>query len=256
MPRGIHGWRQSGGYRRGAQCCLGERRSCRHVSRLDRSGATGARRRSRLGQSAGGLALAGNAVCTWLSGRPALHIAAARLTAIATETFDSIDPAAHVSAVLLGGVDPRRTTDSSASNVSEAAMARASCPTSPRSIPARPMAEGRTPSSFAPASATRLEHSCSPLTSAERSSARCRIRTARGSYFSGIVGADACVKPRNQCDLSKGIAVDPASRTITFHLTAPDPDFLDKLALPSAYAIPANTPLERSASAARNRSRT
>ncbi len=68
-----------------------------------------------------------------------------------------------------------------------------------------------------------------------------------GSYFTGIVGADACTKrqpkrkPR-QCDLSRGIVVDAASNTITFHLTAPDPDFLAKLAA-ADYAVPSGTPL-------------
>ena len=33
--------------------------------------------------------------------------------------------------------------------------------------------------------------------------------------------------------------IDDAADTITFHLTVPDPDFLDKLALPSAVAVPA-----------------
>ena len=45
------------------------------------------------------------------------------------------------------------------------------------------------------------------------------------------------------CNLSKGIAIDPESDTVTFHLTAPDPDFLYKLALPIADAVPATTPL-------------
>ncbi len=61
------------------------------------------------------------------------------------------------------------------------------------------------------------------------------------SYFTGILGASACVKAKH-CDLSKGIVADPASNTVTFHLTAPDPDFLYKLALPTADAVPASTP--------------
>jgi len=64
-----------------------------------------------------------------------------------------------------------------------------------------------------------------------------------GFYFSGIVGADRCVKTPKRCDLSQGIVADPASKTVTFHLTAPDPDFLHKLALPAAFAVPAGTPL-------------
>jgi peptide/nickel transport system substrate-binding protein len=40
------------------------------------------------------------------------------------------------------------------------------------------------------------------------------------------------------CDLSRGIVVDNAAATITFHLTAPDAAFLDKLALRAAIAVP------------------
>jgi peptide/nickel transport system substrate-binding protein len=61
------------------------------------------------------------------------------------------------------------------------------------------------------------------------------------SYLAGIVGAPGCVTPPRHCDLSRGIVVDPASNVITFHLVAPDPDFLYKLALPVADAVPAGT---------------
>jgi YVTN family beta-propeller protein len=63
-----------------------------------------------------------------------------------------------------------------------------------------------------------------------------------GAYFRDIVGSDACTKKR--CDLSKGIETDPVSNAVTFHLTAPDPDFLYKLALPTTAAVPADTPLK------------
>jgi YVTN family beta-propeller protein len=63
-----------------------------------------------------------------------------------------------------------------------------------------------------------------------------------GFYFSNIVGYEACVKKPDRCDLSKGIVTDEASNTVTFHLTAPNPDFLLKLALPAGYAVPAGTP--------------
>jgi ABC-type transport system substrate-binding protein len=64
-----------------------------------------------------------------------------------------------------------------------------------------------------------------------------------GFYFSGIVGADRCVKKPKRCALSHGIVADPASNTVTFHLTTPDPDFLYKLTQPAASAVPAGTPL-------------
>jgi peptide/nickel transport system substrate-binding protein len=62
--------------------------------------------------------------------------------------------------------------------------------------------------------------------------------------LTGIVGANACVKTPGRCDLRKGIAVDSTARTVTFHLTAPDPEFPEKLALPPAFAVPANTPVK------------
>ena len=55
-----------------------------------------------------------------------------------------------------------------------------------------------------------------------------------------IVGANRCGAAR--CDLSAGIATDDATGTVTFRLGAPEPDFLDQLALPYAYVLPATTP--------------
>jgi YVTN family beta-propeller protein len=60
-------------------------------------------------------------------------------------------------------------------------------------------------------------------------------------YYTSIVGAGNCVK-RKRCDLSKGIVTGP--NTVTFHLTKSDPDFLYKLALPTADAVPARTPAD------------
>ena len=61
-------------------------------------------------------------------------------------------------------------------------------------------------------------------------------------YYGAIAGAAECAAGPRHCDLSRGIAVDDGAWTITFHLRAPDPDFLFKLALPFAYAVPAGTP--------------
>jgi peptide/nickel transport system substrate-binding protein len=62
------------------------------------------------------------------------------------------------------------------------------------------------------------------------------------SFYTGIVGASAC-KP-SHCDLSKGVVADDSAYTLTIHLTAADPEFLDKLALPFAYAVPKNTSMK------------
>jgi peptide/nickel transport system substrate-binding protein len=61
------------------------------------------------------------------------------------------------------------------------------------------------------------------------------------SYFSGIVGAEDCM-PGNPCDLSSGIVADNDAGTVSFHITAPDPDFRFKLTMPFAFAVPAGTP--------------
>ena len=44
------------------------------------------------------------------------------------------------------------------------------------------------------------------------------------------------------CDLARGMVANDRAGTVTFHLTAPDPDFLYKLAFPFADAVPAGTP--------------
>lgn len=59
------------------------------------------------------------------------------------------------------------------------------------------------------------------------------------SFYSGIVGASKC--STKGCDLSKGVVADDQNYTLTIHLTAPDPEFLDKLSLPFAYVVPAST---------------
>ncbi len=59
------------------------------------------------------------------------------------------------------------------------------------------------------------------------------------SFYAGIVGADKC--STKGCDLTKGVVADDKAYTLTIHLTAPDPEFLDKLALPFAYVVPGNT---------------
>lgn len=61
-------------------------------------------------------------------------------------------------------------------------------------------------------------------------------------YYTGIVGAERCVE-RSSCDLSRGILINRSAHTITFRLVEPDGDFLLKLALPQAFAVPLGTPV-------------
>jgi len=61
-----------------------------------------------------------------------------------------------------------------------------------------------------------------------------------GTWYNVIAGGDACVKTPKSCDLSKGIVVN--GNQVTFHLSKGDPEFLQQLALPFAFILPADTP--------------
>jgi ABC-type transport system substrate-binding protein len=67
------------------------------------------------------------------------------------------------------------------------------------------------------------------------------LRAGNVTFYTGILGAERCVASSSRCDLSSGIEVDDAARTIAFHLDRPDPDFLEKLALPNGVAVPRGT---------------
>ena len=60
--------------------------------------------------------------------------------------------------------------------------------------------------------------------------------------FGGIVGARQCQRSPGRCDLARGIVTSDTANTVTFHLTAPDPQFLYKLAFTWAFAVPIGTP--------------
>jgi ABC-type transport system substrate-binding protein len=73
-------------------------------------------------------------------------------------------------------------------------------------------------------------------------------------YFGVILGGQACkraarraiaaAQPLPPCDLSPGIVTEDTAGTVTFHLRKPAPEFRYQLSLPSAYAVPAGTPIE------------
>ncbi len=59
-------------------------------------------------------------------------------------------------------------------------------------------------------------------------------------FYSGIVGASKC--STKGCNLSKGgVVANDSAYTLTINLTAPDPELMDQLALPFAFAVPAST---------------
>jgi peptide/nickel transport system substrate-binding protein len=63
-----------------------------------------------------------------------------------------------------------------------------------------------------------------------------------GSFYAGIVGADACLKKPATCTLKGGVTANNAAGTVTINLTAQDPEFKYKLAVPHASIVPANSP--------------
>jgi peptide/nickel transport system substrate-binding protein len=63
-----------------------------------------------------------------------------------------------------------------------------------------------------------------------------------GTFYNGIVGADTCLKTPASCTLSKGVIGDAKTNTVTVNLTAADPEFAYKLAVPHAVVVPKDSP--------------
>ena len=59
------------------------------------------------------------------------------------------------------------------------------------------------------------------------------------TFYSDIVGASNC--STKGCNLSQGVVADDSAYTLTLNLTAPDPELMDQLSLPFAFAVPSNT---------------
>lgn len=66
-----------------------------------------------------------------------------------------------------------------------------------------------------------------------------RLRSPGTGFYTSLVGGASCAEKPMRCSLARGVVADASSQTVTFHLTTPDPLFLDKLALPFADAVPA-----------------
>ena len=65
-----------------------------------------------------------------------------------------------------------------------------------------------------------------------------------GGFYSVIVGADKCIKDPKTCTLEGGVIGDEAASTVTINLTRPDAEIFDKLALPHAAILPADSPTQ------------
>ena len=64
-----------------------------------------------------------------------------------------------------------------------------------------------------------------------------------GGPFADVIGGAACAAHPSHCDLSRGVVTDDTANTVTFHLVAPNPEFLQRLTLTDAVAVPATTPI-------------
>jgi peptide/nickel transport system substrate-binding protein len=63
-----------------------------------------------------------------------------------------------------------------------------------------------------------------------------------GGFYSGIVGAKACLAKPATCTLKGGVVGNPSAGTVTINLVAPDPEFKYKLSVPHASIVPASSP--------------
>jgi peptide/nickel transport system substrate-binding protein len=63
-----------------------------------------------------------------------------------------------------------------------------------------------------------------------------------GGFYSGIVGAKACLAKPAGCTLKGGVSGDAKAGTVTINLLAPDPELKYKLAVPHASILPASAP--------------
>ena len=90
---------------------------------------------------------------------------------------------------------------------------------------------GPTSSTCGAGSGTRPVPRSWPPTSSAGCTAPCTgPRAARPDFYAGIVGGQACIaRTGRRCDLSDGVVADDAAGRVTFHLVAPDPQFLYKL---------------------------
>ena len=63
-----------------------------------------------------------------------------------------------------------------------------------------------------------------------------------GTWYLVIKGAAACLKKPATCNLTGGVTPNDKAYTLTFHLTEPDPEFLQQVAMPFVLVFPPGTP--------------
>ena len=107
---------------------------------------------------------------------------------------------------------------------------RCSSPTWRPRCPNPPTAAGPTPSTCAPGSGTRPVPWFGRPTSYAVCGARCSRPDGPTSTSASSAARAASTAPAS-CDLSRGVVADDTQGRVTFHLVAPDPQFLYKLTL-------------------------
>lgn len=213
------------------------------VSRIDPG--AGSVARTSVGDGAGGVDIGGRTLWLSLHAAEASHRGGTFTATAAADVMDTTDPAVAyqylswniLSTVRDGLVGFRRT-----GGLRGAALV----PNLASAIP-RPTNEGKT-YSFAVRPGIRYSDGTRVRAADFRRAIERVFATADATgtpsggkgYYAGIVGADACATGK-RCDLSRGIVTDDTSGTVTFNLTAPDPNFLYALALPFATAVPSGT---------------
>jgi YVTN family beta-propeller protein len=191
-----------------------------------------------LGSEAGTVALGDHALLVSVRGAESAH-RGGTLTAVAPDVLDSIDPAVayfSVSWSILALTNDGLVGFKRVGGLDGATLV----PDLARSIP-RPTDRGRT-YTFALRPGIRYSDG-SRLRPQDFRRAIERVFSLESSgrpYYAAIVGTEAC--RAGSCDLSRGIVADEAARTVTYRLSRPEPEFLFRLALPFAFAVPPGTP--------------
>jgi peptide/nickel transport system substrate-binding protein len=70
-----------------------------------------------------------------------------------------------------------------------------------------------------------------------------RVRSPGAGFFEVLVGGRRCLAHPSTCTLAQGVVANDSTRTVTFKLSTPDPDFLFKLATGFVIPVPPGTPM-------------
>ena len=63
-----------------------------------------------------------------------------------------------------------------------------------------------------------------------------------GTWYNAIVGSKACLAKPATCTLAGGVVVNAATNKVVINLYAPDPEFIDQMAVPFASVLPPSAP--------------